>query len=185
MGKSLSDPMRMPTIGLVFWLCPSAELLKRFPPFFGRYSRSSRRERSHLNCVTGANRTALDHAAQDATPPPQLIPEAGSDCFELVARLARNRNFQHDFAANLQPLAGPQVSEKNPLGRDVLAYRARGQTKLSEGLALNKQDLAATSDPPVGAALEASICDRPGLRLFEHVPVLGDRYKQSGDFSHG
>ena len=78
----------------------------------------------------------------------------------------------------------PDARHREEIGT-VAFVDISGFTKLSEGLALNKQDLAATSDPPVGAALEASICDRPGLRLFEHVPVLGDRYKQSGDFSHG
>ena len=60
---------------------------------------------SHLNGIARANQTALDYAAQDAAPPPHLIPEAHSNCFEVVTRLTGNGDFQDHFAANTNDIS--------------------------------------------------------------------------------
>src|SRR5882762_11942703 len=114
--------------------------------------------------IAAADHSALQNAAQHATPSPQLFAKSGTNCFHLITGGAYRTDFQTCFAdekllANLQAIF---------IGCNVLADDSRPEVHGLQGLAIHEQDLALASEPRVSAAFESGVAYGTDFGKFLH-----------------
>jgi hypothetical protein len=121
----------------------------------------------NFNTVAPADAAGLDHSAQQAAPPANRFLKTLADFVHLVARRARLRDFEQNFAG-AQPLPEGQCPERNPSRRDVFPGAPRRDAEFLERLVIHHQNLPRAPTPPVNAFLETLIFNGQHLIEFAH-----------------
>src|SRR5271169_890329 len=89
-----------------------------------------------FNTVAPADAAGLHDSAQQAAPPANRFLKTLADFLHLVARLARLRDFEKNFAG-AQPLPERQRAERDPARRDVLPGAPRRDAEFIERLLIH------------------------------------------------
>src|SRR6266576_833835 len=121
--------------------------------------------------IAAADHSALQNAAQHATPSAKLFAKSGTNCFHLVTGGAYRTDFQ-TRSADLELLANLQVIYAHTIGCNVFADDSRPEIHGLQGLAIHEQDLALASGPRVSAVFEAGVAHSTNFGKFLHRQVL-------------
>jgi hypothetical protein len=121
----------------------------------------------HFNSVAPADAAGLDDPAQQAAPPAKRFLKTLADFVHLVARHARIRDFEQNFAG-AQPLPKKQFPKHDPARRNVFPGAARRDAKFLERFVIHHQNLTSAPAPSVNALLETLIFNGKHFLEFAH-----------------
>jgi hypothetical protein len=110
----------------------------------------------NFNAVAPADAAGLNDSAQQSAPPAKRFLKPLADFVHLMARRARLRDFEQNFAG-AQTLPEGQCPECDPTGRKIFPGAPRRDAEFLERFVIHQQNLTRAPAPPVKAVLETLI----------------------------